>query len=99
MAPIKAHKDHVSSAVSSFRCRHSPFLTCLHTVNNNPTMATPIVLGVGAIAAGLVGRQLFRSGVIGGKKAAEEWAKGGFRAKMDRKEAIAILGLKCVNTY
>lgn len=59
-------------------------------------MATPIVIGVGAIAAGLVGRQLFRSGFIGGKKAAEEWAKGGFRAKMDRKEAIAILGLKCV---
>lgn len=59
-------------------------------------MATPIIFGVGAIATALVGRQLFRSGVIGGKKAAEEWAKGGFRAKMDRKEAIAILGLKYV---
>jgi len=57
-------------------------------------MATPIIVGVGAITAALVGRQLFRSGVIGGKKAAEEWVKGGFRAKMDRKEAIAILGLK-----
>ena len=60
-------------------------------------MATPIIVGVGAITAALVGRQLFRSGIIGGKKAAQEWAKGGFRAKMDRKEAVAILGLKCAH--
>ena len=58
-------------------------------------MATPIIVGVGAIAAALVGRQLLRSGMIGGRKAVEEWAKGGFKAKMDRKEAVAILGLKC----
>jgi len=57
-------------------------------------MATPIIVGVGAITAALVGRQLFRSGIIGGKRAVEEWAKGGFRAKMDRKEAVAILGLR-----
>lgn len=61
---------------------------------HTPSMATPIIVGVGAITAALVGRHLFRSGIIGGKRAAEEWAKGGFRAKMDRKEAIAILGLK-----
>ncbi len=30
--------------------------------------------------------------------AGEKWVQGGFKAKMDRKEAIAILGLKCVNT-
>ncbi|ETW83204.1 mitochondrial import inner membrane translocase, partial [Heterobasidion irregulare TC 32-1] len=35
-----------------------------------------------------------RRGIIGGKGAAEQWVKGGFKAKMDRKEAIAILGLK-----
>ncbi|KZT53499.1 hypothetical protein CALCODRAFT_474591 [Calocera cornea HHB12733] len=36
-----------------------------------------------------------RSGVIRvGKAATEEWAKGGFKSKMDRKEAIDILGLK-----
>ncbi|EIN09739.1 hypothetical protein PUNSTDRAFT_101657 [Punctularia strigosozonata HHB-11173 SS5] len=57
-------------------------------------MATAVVVGLGAIAAGLVGRQLVKSGAIGGKRAAEEWVKGGFKAKMDRKEAIAILGLK-----
>ncbi|KAI0322759.1 hypothetical protein OF83DRAFT_1048494 [Amylostereum chailletii] len=57
-------------------------------------MATPILVGVGAIAAALTGRHLIKTGVIGGKRAADEWVKGGFRAKMDRKEAIAILGLK-----
>ncbi|KAI0649112.1 hypothetical protein C8Q78DRAFT_972088 [Trametes maxima] len=35
-----------------------------------------------------------RRGLLGGKTAAEQWVKGGFKAKMDRKEAIAILGLK-----
>ncbi|KAI0827063.1 hypothetical protein BC628DRAFT_1318833 [Trametes gibbosa] len=35
-----------------------------------------------------------RRGLLGGKNAAEQWVKGGFKAKMDRKEAIAILGLK-----
>lgn len=54
-------------------------------------MATPLVLGVGAITLGLVGRTLLRRGAQAG---AEEWVRGGFRAKMDRKEAISILGLK-----
>ncbi|KAA1467654.1 hypothetical protein DENSPDRAFT_832758 [Dentipellis sp. KUC8613] len=57
-------------------------------------MATPVLFGVGAIAAALAGRSLVRRGIIGGKGAAEQWAKGGFKAKMDRKEALAILGLK-----
>lgn len=58
-------------------------------------MATPVIVGVGAITAALVGRHLIRSGVIG-KRAADQWVKGGFKAKMDRKEAIAVLGLKFV---
>ncbi|KAL7279198.1 hypothetical protein ACG7TL_007038 [Trametes sanguinea] len=57
-------------------------------------MSTPILIGVGAIAAAVAGRSLMRRGLIGGKNAAEQWVKGGFKAKMDRKEAIAILGLK-----
>ncbi|KAG1781680.1 hypothetical protein EV702DRAFT_1275824 [Suillus placidus] len=56
-------------------------------------MAIPVIVGVGAIAAALVGRHLVRNGIIG-KRAADQWVKGGFKAKMDRKEAIAILGLK-----
>jgi DnaJ homolog subfamily C member 19 len=57
-------------------------------------MSTPIILGVGAIATALVGRHLVRTGLFAGRGAADQWAKGGFRAIMDRKEAIAILGLK-----
>ncbi|KZT29983.1 hypothetical protein NEOLEDRAFT_1238692 [Neolentinus lepideus HHB14362 ss-1] len=57
-------------------------------------MATPVLIGVGAIAAALAGRQMVRAGVFGGKSAAEQWVKGGFKARMDRKEAVAILGLK-----
>jgi DnaJ family protein C protein 19 len=37
-----------------------------------------------------------RHGLFVGRGAAEEFVKGGFRAKMDRKEAIQILGLKSV---
>ncbi|PSS19947.1 hypothetical protein PHLCEN_2v3120 [Hermanssonia centrifuga] len=54
-------------------------------------MATPIIIGVGALAAAFAGRSFLRRA---GKSAADEWVKGGFKAKMDRKEAIAILGLK-----
>jgi len=56
-------------------------------------MSTPLVLGVGAIAAALAGRALIRRGAQAG---GEQWVKGGFRGKMDRAEAIQILGLRCV---
>ncbi|KAF8843773.1 hypothetical protein BDN67DRAFT_923607 [Paxillus ammoniavirescens] len=56
-------------------------------------MSTPVIVGLGAVTAALVGRHLVRTGVIG-KRAADQWAKGGFKAKMDRNEAIAILGLR-----
>lgn len=56
-------------------------------------MATPFFVGIGAIAAGLAGRHFLRRSARG---AADQWVKGGFKAKMDRKEALAILGLKCV---
>lgn len=68
-----------------------PFTHTLILVN----MTTPVIVGLGAVTAALVGRHLIRSGIIG-KGAADQWVKGGFKAKMDRKEAIAILGLKCV---
>lgn len=54
-------------------------------------MATPVILGVGAIAAAFAGRHFIRRA---GKGVAEEFVKGGFKTKMDRKEAIQILGLK-----
>lgn len=54
-------------------------------------MASPLLVGAGVAAAALAGRYFIKQA---GKSAAEKWAQGGFRAKMDRKEAIAILGLK-----
>ena len=59
-------------------------------------MATPIIIGITAIAAGVLGRSMLRSGFLIGKRGADQFVKGGFKAKMDRKEAIEILGLKCV---
>jgi DnaJ family protein C protein 19 len=56
-------------------------------------MATTFLLGAGAVAAALAGRHLIKRAGMG---AAEQWAKGGFKAKMDKQEAIAILGLKCI---
>lgn len=56
-------------------------------------MSTPIILGIGAIAAAFAGRQFMRRSA----GAAEQWVKGGFKNKMDRTEAIAILGLKYVH--
>ena len=58
-------------------------------------MATAVTIGLGALAAGLAGRHFLRAS----RKGAEEWVKGGFRAKMDRREAIQILGLKYVSHF
>lgn len=54
-------------------------------------------LGLGILGAGLAGRvayQLFRAS----KGGAEQFVKGGFKAKMDKAEALAVLGLRYV-TY
>jgi len=59
-------------------------------------MATPLIIGIGAITAAVAARHVMRNGVGFGKKAAQELAKGGFKAKMDRSEAVEILGLKYV---
>lgn len=79
-----SHLDHHSRCMSS------------DSANSSSSMATPILIGVGAIAAAVAGRSLMRRGLLGGKNAAEQWVKGGFKAKMDRKEALQILGLKYV---
>ncbi|KAG8829152.1 mitochondrial import inner membrane translocase subunit TIM14 [Serendipita sp. 399] len=58
-------------------------------------MATPLLIGVGAVTAAVAARHLMRNGALGfGKKVGQELAKGGFKSKMDRAEAIEILGLK-----
>ncbi|KIY44155.1 hypothetical protein FISHEDRAFT_52114 [Fistulina hepatica ATCC 64428] len=54
-------------------------------------MSTPLLVGIGAMSAAIIGRQILRRAAT---RAADQWVRGGFKAKMDRKEAIAILGLK-----
>lgn len=57
-------------------------------------MASPIVLGLSLLGAGLAGRvgyQMLRAAQNGDK-----FLKGGFQAKMNKAEAMQILGLRCV---
>lgn len=57
-------------------------------------MASALTIGLSLLGAGLGGRvawQAFRGRAAGG---AEQWVKGGFQAKMDRSEAMKVLGLK-----
>ena len=52
-----------------------------------------LVLGLGILGAGLGGRvawQMFRASRGG----AEQFLKGGFKAKMDKSEALQVLGLR-----
>jgi hypothetical protein len=62
--------------------------------SSTSVMATLTALGLGAVAAGLAGRHFLKRGA---RVAGDQWAKGGFKAKMDRAEAIEILGLKFVS--
>ncbi|BEI80001.1 hypothetical protein CcaverHIS002_0105300 [Cutaneotrichosporon cavernicola] len=54
-------------------------------------MSSAVVIGLGTLGAAFAGRvawQMMRRG------AADQFVKGGFKPKMDRAEAIAILGLR-----
>ncbi|WFD32758.1 mitochondrial import inner membrane translocase subunit TIM14 [Malassezia sp. CBS 17886] len=52
-------------------------------------LSVPVLAGVGLIGAGVIARMMMRPSSGSGK-----WVKGGFQAKMDRKEAAQILGLR-----
>lgn len=59
-------------------------------------MASALTIGLGLLGAGLGGRalmQLMRAGGKGG----EAFLKGGFKGKMDKVEAMQILGVRCVH--
>ncbi len=54
-------------------------------------MSSAVVLGLGGLGAAFAGRvawQMMRRG------ATDKWVKGGFKAKMDRAEALQILALR-----
>ena len=59
-------------------------------------MSTPITIGLGILGAGLGGRviwQALRGGAVAG---ASTFARGGFQGKMDKSEAMQVLGIKSV---
>ncbi|TXT11797.1 uncharacterized protein COLE_02207 [Cutaneotrichosporon oleaginosum] len=54
-------------------------------------MSSAVAVGLGALGAAFAGRvawQMMRRG------ATDKWIKGGFKAKMDRSEAMQILALR-----
>lgn len=57
-------------------------------------MATPLTLGLGLLGAGLGGRVLWQAYRGGARAGADKWIKGGFQGKMDKGEAMKVLGLK-----
>lgn len=59
-------------------------------------MASALTLGLGLLGAGLAGRVAFQM-IRAGKGGAEQFVKGGFKGKMDKVEAMQILGLRYVS--
>ncbi|KAK7049252.1 mitochondrial import inner membrane translocase subunit TIM14 [Paramarasmius palmivorus] len=55
-----------------------------------PDLGDYALIGFGAVATVFVGRRMLSRGA----KGPAEWAKGGFKSKMDRNEALSVLGLK-----
>lgn len=53
-----------------------------------------LAVGLGLLGAGLGSRVAWQMWRARGAGAAEQWVKGGFQNKMDRSEAMKILGLK-----
>lgn len=87
----------IESSLSSYTLHSSSRLFHTHSLNRiivtTQNMASPLVVGLGLLGAGLAGRvgyQMMRASRGG----AQEFLKGGFKAKMDRSEAIQILGLR-----
>lgn len=57
-------------------------------------MSSPITIGLGLLGAGLGGRVIWQMMRNGARAGGQQWAKGGFQGKMDRGEAMSVLGLK-----
>lgn len=62
-------------------------------------MSSAITLGLGLLGAGLGGRVLWQAYRGGARAGADKWARGGFQVKMDRSEAMKILGVKWVPPF
>ena len=59
-------------------------------------LGTAMAARMGLRAAAKNGAKLspMMAALAGQKRVGDEWIKGGFQGKMDRKEAVQILGLK-----
>jgi DnaJ family protein C protein 19 len=60
-------------------------------------MSTPITIGLGILGAGLGGRVIWQALRGGAKLGAANFAVGGFQGKMDKSEAMKVLGIKYVS--
>jgi len=60
-------------------------------------MSTPITIGLGILGAGLGGRVLWQALRGGASVGAANFAVGGFQGKMDKSEAMKVLGIKYVH--
>jgi DnaJ family protein C protein 19 len=60
-------------------------------------MSTPITIGLGILGAGLGGRVLWQALRGGASVGAANFAVGGFQGKMDKGEAMKVLGIKYVH--
>ncbi|EPQ28923.1 uncharacterized protein PFL1_03723 [Pseudozyma flocculosa PF-1] len=83
---------HLTSASRSVPHAFRPTSQLLFQHTPRHEIATPILIGAGLVGAGIAAQLLLKpksSGPSGGK-----WIKGGFNAKMDKKEAAQVLGLR-----
>lgn len=87
--PLTSHSSSSSRSLSSpFRPTSQVLLQ--HTQPR--PFATPVIIGAGLVTAGLIANLLLGSKSAAGPSG--KWIKGGFNAKMDKKEAAQILGLR-----
>ncbi|KAN0063236.1 mitochondrial import inner membrane translocase subunit TIM14 [Thecaphora frezii] len=91
-ASASAASTHATSSARSLPRAFRPTSQLLFQQTPRAPIATPILIGAGLVGAGIAAQLLLKpkgNGPSGGK-----WIKGGFNAKMDKKEAAQILGLR-----
>ena len=60
-------------------------------------MASALTIGLGALGAAFAGRLAYQMFKLRGP--AEQFVRGGFKGKMDKNEALQILGLRWVVAF
>lgn len=86
-APARAARLHTSA----LRAVHASPAVALRATAPAADAAAPVLIGAAVLGAGVAARFLFKGSP---STPSGKWAKGGFQAKMDKKEASQILGLR-----